>query len=223
MIHESGTATLTGVTSTLAAAEWQKYSGPGSVVFGDRESATTTATFSQPGKYELLLTASNGGEQVSDLVEVTVVDSADVVVAINCGGGAYLGVNGFSYDADQFFTGGHIDNFPGNPVTGTVEDVLYNTARSANSAYTFTMPDGDYRVHLQFAETFFTDYYKRVFDVSIEGTQVLDDLDLYATAPGKWVAFDRVFETTVSGGTLNIDFSASVNNALINAIVVIKD
>ena len=223
IVHESGTATLNGEASALATVEWRKFSGPGSVSFGDSASATTTANFSQPGNYELMLTASRDGEQVSDLVSVMVVDSADVAVAINCGGGEYLGVNGFSYGADQFFTGGHVDNFPGNPVAGTVEDALYNTARSAHSGYTFTLPDGNYRVYLQFAETFFTDDNKRVFDVSIEGTKVLDDLDLFVEAPGKWMAFDRVYETTVSGGALNLDFSASVNNPLLNAIVVIRD
>lgn len=223
IIHASGAATLSGVVSASTAAEWQKFSGPGNVTFDDSTSEMTRATFSQAGEYELMLTASNGGTQISDLVSVSVVEEADVVVAINCGGGVYEGVNGFTFGADQFFTGGHIDNFPGNPVSGTEEDALYNTARSAHSAYTFTVPDGDYRIYLQFAETFFTGDNRRVFDLKIEGDLVLDDFDIHEAAPGKWVAFDRVFETAVTGSELNLDFNASVNNALVNGIVVVRN
>ena len=62
-----------------------------------------------------------------------------------------------------------------------------------------------------------------LFDLSIEGTLVLDDLDIHASAPGKWVAYDRSFTTTVSDGILNISVSASVNNPLINAIVLVSE
>ncbi len=83
------------------------------------------------------------------------------------------------------------------------------------------MIDGDYLVFLQFAETFFTGTNQRVFDATIEGLPVIDDLDLVATAPGKWVAYDVILPVTVSGGQLDIVFSASQNNALLNALVVI--
>lgn len=69
---------------------------------------------------------------------------------------------------------------------------------------------------------FFTADNSRVFDLSVEGQLKLDDLDLHAAAPGKWVAYDRVFAATVSDGVLDIDVAASKNNPLISAIVVIE-
>ena len=50
---------------------------------------------------------------------------------------------------------------------------------------------------------------------------MLDDIDLHEESGGRWVALERVFSTTVSDGVLNIDVSASINNPLINGIVVI--
>lgn len=145
---------------------------------------------------------------------------SNVVLAINCGGGSYTSTLGTEYIADAYFVGGHTDTFPGNAVANTSDDLLYNYARSAHSAYAIPLANGAYRVTLQFAETFFSAENKRVFDVGIEGTLVIDDLDLVATTGGKWVAYDRTFEVVVADGTLNLDFSASVNNALLNAILI---
>ncbi|MDF7823861.1 malectin [Pontiellaceae bacterium B12227] len=144
----------------------------------------------------------------------------DSVLAINCGGDAYTGNNGVNYAADIYFTGGHIDDFPGNDVANTTDDALYNYARSGHTAYTIPVTNGSYSVTLQFAETYFGSANKRKFSVSIEGHSVIQNLDLYATAPGKWVAYDLTFPVTVADGDISLSFTASINNALINAIVV---
>jgi hypothetical protein len=224
-LGESGIAQLEGKISgeNVNSIVWSKASGPGVVSWGDASSAGTSAGFSQPGIYELKLEVADGFGIASDSVIVRVVDPADVVRAINCGGGTYSGVNGFNYEADGFFTGGHIDSFSGNAVANTADDALYHSARSGQSAYTVPLADGDYTVLLQFAETFFTAGNKRVFSTTIEGSLVIGDLDLFATAPGKWVAYDRVFRASVTGGQLDLGFSASVNNALLNGFVVLRD
>ncbi|MDB6027830.1 MAG: C-terminal target protein, partial [Verrucomicrobiales bacterium] len=56
--------------STLTTV-WS-YSGPGTVTFGDINSASTTATFSQPGIYTLTLTATDGALSASDQAVITV-------------------------------------------------------------------------------------------------------------------------------------------------------
>jgi DUF1680 family protein len=50
---------------------WTKDSGPGSVVFANANSATTSATFSTPGDYVLKFTANDGVGDSSDTVKVT--------------------------------------------------------------------------------------------------------------------------------------------------------
>lgn len=148
---------------------------------------------------------------------------ASSIIAINCGStNDFTGTDGTQYQADAYYVGGHTDNFLGNAVANT-DDLLYNEARSNFSAYNIPVSNGSYTVRLKFAETFWTAINKRVFDIWIEGTQVIDDLDIYVTAPGKWVAYDLEFAASVSDGILNITTSSSINHALLNAIVAIKN
>ena len=63
-----GSATLAGAVldpgypGTMAAVTttWSLVSGPGTVTFGSTDAASTSATFSEPGSYELRLTGHNG-------------------------------------------------------------------------------------------------------------------------------------------------------------------
>ncbi len=145
------------------------------------------------------------------------------IIAVNCGGSSYTGTDGTVYQADTYYVGGHTDTFPGNAVANTTDDLLYNYARSGFSAYNIPLTNGSYTVTLKFAETYWNAAGKRVFDMALEGSPVIDDLDLYAAAPGKWVAYDLQFPVTVTDGQLNITASASVNNVLLNAIVIRPD
>ena len=49
---------------------WSKVSGPGTVTFADPKAAVTTATFSAPGDYVLLVTADNGAAKASSTLTV---------------------------------------------------------------------------------------------------------------------------------------------------------
>lgn len=224
IVSLSGSAWLEASITNATTQFWEKTSGPGVVTFTDGSASQTSATFTQAGSYQLRITASNSGETASDTLTILVVNDNDIEVALNCAGPAYSGNNGFDYLADQFFNGGGVDNFPGNAVANTNDDALYNTARSKSdfTGYTIPVPNGNYLVILQFAETFFTASDKRVFDLSLEGNLMLDNLDLFQTAPGKWVAYEEVYPVTISDGTIDISVASSVNNPLINAIVVVK-
>lgn len=224
LITLSGRVWLEPLVSNISSLAWSKISGPGTVSFDNDSTAQTTATFSQPGTYELELAGTSPDGTTSDQLLVTVVADSDIVQAINAGGSSYSGENGINYSADTLFDGGGIDNFLGNSVAGTEDDPLYNTARSKGTfaGYTIPLNDGDYLVSLQFSETFFTNDNQRVFDLSLEGNLVLDNLDLHATAPGRSVAYDVTFPVTVVGGQLDLDVSSSINNPLLNALVVVE-
>ncbi|MEO0795263.1 MAG: malectin domain-containing carbohydrate-binding protein [Verrucomicrobiota bacterium] len=223
-ITTTGSAYLDSTIMNATSQTWTKESGPGTVNFADDSATQTTATFSTAGTYVVTITANGASATAEDTLTVTVVDTADVEIAINSGGSVFSSQTGFSYVADVHFDGGGVDSFPGNAVEGTADDALYNFARSQNSSfagYSIPVTNGNYLVVLQLAETFFTEDNKRVFDISIEGQLVLDDIDLHQAAPGKWVAIEQAFSTTVSDSVLDIDVSASINNPLINAIIVI--
>lgn len=64
------------------AMTWSRDSGPGTVIFGDRNSVDTTATFSKAGTYQLRLTGDDGRYSVSDTVK-TIVNMDDTPSALS--------------------------------------------------------------------------------------------------------------------------------------------
>jgi hypothetical protein len=76
-------------------------------------------------------------------------------------------------------------------------------------------------VRLHFCETFFAAAGKRTFNVSINGTQVLTDFDIFATAGGENIANIQQFtEAANASGQYVILFTSEVNNALISGIEI---
>ena len=69
-VQLQGSVNFSGVAPTVL---WQLYSGPGTVIFGDATQAATTANFSAPGIYTLMLSADDGIHAVAyDAVVITV-------------------------------------------------------------------------------------------------------------------------------------------------------
>lgn len=157
--------------------------------------------------------------------------------AVNAGGPAYVGAGGLLWAADQAYPGnysgawGYVSPAPpvqsaqayynGVAIAGASDDALYQRERYSIASYRFNVPDGDYQVTLKFAEIYpYTQVGKRVFDVAIEGSTVLGDLDVRLQAGGLYTALDYTFSTSVSDGVLTIDFVPVVGFPKINAIHV---
>lgn len=139
--------------------------------------------------------------------------------SINAGGPQFTASDG-TYTADSYFSGGSTFSNT-KAIANTTDDTLYNTERYGNPfSYDVPIQNGNYTVTLKFAETFLTGPNQRIFSVSAEGATVLSNIDIYAAA-GADSAYDRTFPVTVSDGTLNLTFSASVENAKVNAIKVV--
>jgi len=63
--------------------QWQLYSGPGTVTFGNAALTNTTASFSAPGIYTLELSANDGVHAVAyDAVDITVTNAINVSIAL---------------------------------------------------------------------------------------------------------------------------------------------
>jgi hypothetical protein len=119
--------------------------------------------------------------------------------------------------------GGNVAAFPGSPMADTEDDTLYQTVRWDVSAYRFEIPDGEYKVRLQFCEPHYNEAGKRVFGVELQGKQVIDKLDIFARV-GKNRALDYTFEDIkVTDGLLDIGFVKVVEFPCIAAIVVEGD
>jgi len=151
-------------------------------------------------------------------------------VDINAGGPA---VTPFSADAD--FSGGrtinHANTIDLTHVTKPAPMAVYQTARIATTttnavtSFTYTIPgftaSSSHLVRLHFAETFWTMPRQRMFNVTINGTQVLTGFDIFATAGAANRANIQEFTTTAnSSGNIVITFTSVVDNALISGIEI---
>jgi hypothetical protein len=82
------------------------------------------------------------------------------------------------------------------------------------------MENGAYNATLRFAELSYASAGRRIFDVSINGQQVLNDLDVAALV-GKNAALDRTFPVTVTDGSITIGFQRVFDNPSIAAIEIV--
>lgn len=151
--------------------------------------------------------------------------SADTLAAdpvrLNAGGAAYVDVAGNNWAPDTFSSGG-TTSFSTSAIANTTDDSLYQYYRNGVMSYAIPLGTaGSYTVTLKFNEPSKTAANLRKFDVTMEGSLVLDDFDIYATAGGKNIALDQSFAVTVSDGYLNIAFSQVTDNPIVSAIQVV--
>ncbi len=144
-------------------------------------------------------------------------------VQINAGGAA---VSPFVADAD--FSGGstasvtHAIDTTG--VSNPAPQAVYQSNRYGNFSYTIPglTASGSYTVRLHFAEEYWAAAGKRVFNVSINGSQVLTNFDIFATAGGEYKAVVEQFSATASGsGSITIQFVTITDNAQVNGLEIL--
>jgi len=141
-----------------------------------------------------------------------------VSLAINCGGSAYTASDGTIYSTDINYSGGSV--FSNNAsVSNTADDKLYQSERYGNMSYNFDLPNGIYNVTLMFAEIYHEEAGKRIFDVSIEGKPLINNLDIYAKA-GYLGAYNETHTVALEDGKMSISFQTLTDNAKISAIKI---
>ena len=92
------------------------------------------------------------------------------------------------------------------PIAGTTDPARFADARENGYEYRFDgLAEGVYTVELDFAELRDTKPNKRVFDVLVEGVEVLPSLDI-ALEAGSFTATNRTYTVRVTDGQLNVRF-----------------
>ena len=145
--------------------------------------------------------------------------------------GSTTGVSPFV--ADEDFSAGsatinHANTINTSKVSNPAPAAVYQTARIATTtvrSITYTIPGfaagSSHTVRLHFCETFFTTAGSRVFNVTINGTQVLTNFDIVKAAGGQNIANIQPFTETANGsGQFVITFTSVTNNALISGIEI---
>jgi len=143
---------------------------------------------------------------------------AQEVVAIAAGGPAQSNSGGGDYPfvADEYFSGGGDNSVTSATITLTQPGVnaapmaVYQHGRSG--VFTYTIPGltagSQYSVLLHFAETYFSTKGSREFNVAINGTTVLTNLDIYATVGQNAALLESFTATANSSGEIVIAFTA---------------
>lgn len=155
-------------------------------------------------------------------------------IRINTGGDQITGPGGEIFIEDEYFNSGS-QYVKAVDVAGTDDDVLYQSERYTNNkgSFGYEIPvaiSGEYDIRLHFAEIFFgvdanqldKGAGSRVFDVVIEGQEVLSNFDILAeTDPATALVkdFDNV---NVSDGFVSIYFNGIVQSPKVNGIEILS-
>ncbi|MGD8396498.1 MAG: CotH kinase family protein, partial [Candidatus Eiseniibacteriota bacterium] len=145
----------------------------------------------------------------------------------NCAGGAYLAQDGRQFEADRAYaTGdaGYLDGWAQGtanwyPIAGTADRPIYEVTRNSVSEYRFDLPNDDYLVELLLVENFKHSTGETIFDVSIEGQEVVSNLDIYERVLRDH-AINFLLPVTVTDGQLNVTFHADRGISTIAGISV---
>jgi hypothetical protein len=188
--------------------------GGGTISSGGLFTAGTTAG----GPFTV--TAQSGG--VSGTASVTVTPAT--VYQINCGGSASS-----PYAADQYYSGGTTysvtSTITTTGVTNPAPQAVYRTERYGTLSY--TLPNltagASYKVRLHFAEIYWTATGKRKFNVTINGTTVLSNYDIYAETGARYKAVVKEYTANANtSGQIVVQFTTVTDNAKIGGIEIIR-
>jgi len=157
-----------------------------------------------------------------------------LLTAVNCGGAAVGTTNADqrTFAADQNYTGGTAWNANGysyavdvSGVTNPAPQTAYQDQRYGNMTYTFTnyLPGTNYLVRLHCMECCWNAAGQRVFNVFINGVNVLNNFDIYAVAGAQDKAVIKEIPVTAdANGRIAVQFVNVVDNASICAIEILQ-
>jgi len=235
--HVVNGLTLNDVTVRLANGggllfdNTETLSGTGTVVFGKlgyNYLTTYNSTYNNPGA--LVLTIGSGitlrgsAGKLSDGYDAATIINQGTITADDSGGSS----GSFTYDTDfsggaTYSTSAVIDT---SAATNPAPAGVYQTARyGGNFSYALMglTPGDSYTVRMHFAENFNSAAGLEVFNVTINGTQVLTNFDIFAAAGGEYKAVVEAFTTMADGnGNIAVGFSPVTGSAQINGIEVLS-
>ncbi|MGC2420079.1 MAG: malectin domain-containing carbohydrate-binding protein [Candidatus Acidiferrales bacterium] len=209
------------VVSGVAGLSYADTTASPSTTYNYLIEAVNAAGFSAPSNLATASTQANGG---------TIAPGNDVV-KIDAGYTGSTPPAGWLTDRD--FSGpnavgtatSNAITIPGSIANPAPQAVYQTNRRSNGGTLVYTIPGltpgGAYIVDLHFSENFQTAANLRKFNVSINGSQVLTNFDIFATTGGRYIANVQSFYAVADAtGTIVIQFTATANNAQVNGIEI---
>jgi len=129
---------------------------------------------------------------------------------------------GVVWRADAGFADGDTIDRPDIAIANTKTPSLYRAERYGMTAFHWKLPNGKYAVKLHFAETYedISGPGQRVFSFKVEDKE-FKDFDVWKKSGGALRAYIETVEVQVTDGSLDITFTAQVENPEINALEII--
>ncbi|HSW96630.1 MAG TPA: malectin domain-containing carbohydrate-binding protein [Candidatus Saccharimonadales bacterium] len=224
--QDTGEAGFTGATVTLDSGQTATTDANGNYSFLNVPAGTYVETLTIPNGYTATTTnPANISLAANTTQNFGIIQNNSLVTAINTGGdteGNFIADTDFS-GGTQYSSSASVDT---SGVSNPAPEAVYKTVRYGNFSYTIPnlTPNANYTIKLHFNELYWgTDGNdatgKRVFNVSVNGTQVLSNYDIYAKAGGTNKAIvEQLPVTADSNGNVAIQFATVVDNAMVNGI-----
>lgn len=174
---------------------------------------TETSNSANPGaSNDSTINPSNGATLSQKFTPIRILSGQTVSVT---------DANSLLWSADSNFEGGLKAVFT-NSILATNSQKIYQGERYGAFAYSFSVPNGSYKVNLRFVETYVSGIGQRKFNVRLNGNVVLTNFDIFAASGGMWIAIDKVFVANVSDGKIKIEFlSTGIEEPKVNAIEIV--
>lgn len=231
----NGSINLTWTNIPLTPTTWNVKRGTNSagpffilatnLTAGVPATSYTDANVTNYNTYYYVVTAANALGEGDSSVPVSATPTAPAYSAFNCGGPT-LG----AYQADAFFdvgnsytTGNAIDT---NGLVAPAPMAVYQSQRYGNVTYAFTYlaPNTSYKLRLHFAEVYWTSVGQRVFNVLVNGVEVLTNFDIIAASGaayrGNIQEFNAISDKT---GRVAVQLVTVTDNASINGIEIVAN
>lgn len=109
---------------------------------------------------------------------------------------------------------------PATALNGIADAGLFSACGYELPDFSLAVPNGDCQVTFRGAELFHDAAGKRLFDIKLQGQTVVEKLDLFAKAGGKFKPVDLTFQAKVADGRLRIGFAAGTDFSCLSGIVV---
>ena len=176
---------------------------------------------------DLSVPYATGGRDQAKLSALEILP-ATAAYQLNAGGPALPTTLG-PFAADQYYSPNSRTGATTAPIAGTPDPALYQTERYSTTgtlSYAVPVPAGRYSVVLHFAENYWKQPGQRVFDINLEGRNVVTNYDILAkVAP--FTATTETFAVTVTDGVLNLDLtvpylSGGRDQAKLSALEVLR-
>ncbi len=172
------------------------------------------------GKVTAVFTTVKDNAKLSGLEIISAPAAQTTVAQINAGGGA-----SGTFAADTDVSGGSTYAASAavstQGVTSPAPQAIYQSERYGNFTYTVPnlTPGASYTLRLHFAEIYWNSANQRLFNVAVNGTQVLTNFDIFATAGGENKAIVETMPVTAdSAGKVTVSFATVKDNAKLSGL-----